>query len=393
TMRFPDLLGGRGGEGPGEALKRVKEQLRGVPKRGLGYGVLKYLGESAEAREAVAGGGEVEVVFNYLGQLDQAVGESRLWRGAGEGSGQSQSARGERSHLLEIDAMIAGGQLWMNWGYSRGRHRRETGAEVAEGYVGRLGELIRHCQEAGAGAGYTPSDFRLSGLSQGQLDEVVKRGEAVEAIYRLSPMQEGLLFHTLLAPGSGEYVVQVILRLDGELDVEALQRAWAAVIARHQVLRASFHWQGLSQPVQVIHQAAEMLIQQQDWRQHGDQEQAQLLDEYLRADRRRGFDLGQAPLMRVRLVRTREQRYELIWSLHHLLMDGWSSPVLLKEVFRYYEAYRGGQEPRVEPSPAYEGYIGWLRRQDMAKAEGYWRGRLRGFRAPTRLRLERRQAE
>src|SRR5205085_4934047 len=234
TMRFPDLLGGRGGEGPGEALKRVKEQLRGVPKRGLGYGVLKYLSAAAEVRGAVEGSEEVEVSFNYLGQLDQAVGESRLWRGAGEGSGQSQSARGERSHLLEIDAMIAGGQLWMNWGYSRGRHRRETVAEVAEGYVGRLGELIRHCQEAGAGAGYTPSDFPLSGLSQGQLDEVVKRGGAVEAIYRLSPMQEGLLFHTLYEEGGGACVVQMVMRLGGEVEAGWLRRAWGEVVRRHE---------------------------------------------------------------------------------------------------------------------------------------------------------------
>jgi len=146
--------------------------LRGVPRRGLGYGVLEYLSTEPNVRAGLKGLCEADVSFNYLGQLDQVVEESVLWGGAGEANGPIQSEKGKRSHLLEINGLVAGGQLRLSWTYSGTTHRRETIEQVASQYVDRLRDLIGHCQMAEAG-GYTPSDFPEVSLSQAELDDLL----------------------------------------------------------------------------------------------------------------------------------------------------------------------------------------------------------------------------
>jgi len=211
----------------------------------------------------------------------------------------------------------------------------------------------------------------------------------IEAIYPLSPMQQGILFHTIYAPGSGDYIIQLSCRCEGKLDVAAFKRAWAQVITRNSVLRTSFVWQRQGEPLQVVHRQVELVIDVHDWRGMEEAEQQKQLQMQLADDRRRGFDLQRAPLMSVQLAQTGEQSYWFVWSAHHLLMDGWSLPLLLKEVFSYYEAYSQGRELQLETSRPYEDYIGWLLDQDMAAAETYWRRRLAGFTEPTPLPAKR----
>jgi non-ribosomal peptide synthase protein (TIGR01720 family) len=154
--------------GVGEDLKTIKEQLRGVPERGIGYGLLKYIGADEETRARLR---EVraEVAFNYLGQLDNVVSEERMFRGAQESSGAEQDARGKRSHAIIINASVQGGELVLAWSYSKQLHARETIERVANEQVERLRSVIEHCREEEAG-GYTPSDFPAAKLSQEDLD-------------------------------------------------------------------------------------------------------------------------------------------------------------------------------------------------------------------------------
>src|SRR6185295_10976226 len=237
--------------------------------------------------------------------------------------------------------------------------------------------------------GYTPSDFPQSVLNQEQLDTVVgQRHREIEDVYRLSPMQEGLLFHALYAPQSAVYFEQVSCRLEGQLAVESFRRAWAAVIGRHSVLRSRFVWEGVGQAVQVVEREVELPWVEEDWRGLSGAEQEQRLGVELERDRAAGFELGKAPLMRVTLLRLGAESYELIWSHHHLVLDGWSLPVLLKEVTAYYEGYSRGEEVELGRSRSYGEYIRWVRGQDLGAAEVYWREQLRGFSAATRLGIE-----
>ena len=209
--------------------------------------------------------------------------------------------------------------------------------------------------------------------------------ENVEDFYPLSPMQQGLLFHTLYSPQAGVYIVQLSSALSGDLDLDVFERACQRVVERHEVFRTFFVWEGVETPVQVVEQEVKLPFERHDWRTLAPEEQQERLRAFLEADRARGFQLSKAPLMRVILIRRSEEDYQLIWSHHHLLLDGWCLSTVLKEVFIIYEAFRRGQEPRLAPSLPYRDYIAWLHRQSLSKAETFWRQALKGFTAPTPL--------
>jgi amino acid adenylation domain-containing protein len=209
--------------------------------------------------------------------------------------------------------------------------------------------------------------------------------ENVEDFYPLSPMQQGLLFHALYSPQAGVYIVQLSSALSGDLDLDVFERACQRVVERHEVFRTFFVWEGVETPVQVVEREVKLPFERHDWRTLAPEEQQEGLRAFLEADRARGFQLSKAPLMRVILIRRSEEDYQLIWSHHHLLLDGWCLSIVLKEVFTIYEALRRGWEPHLKPSLPYRDYIAWLHRQDLSKAEVFWRQVLKGFTAPTPL--------
>jgi NRPS condensation-like uncharacterized protein len=184
--------------------------------------------------------------------------------------------------------------------------------------------------------------------------------ENVEGIYALSPLQHGILFHTLYAPGSGEYFEQFCCPLEGRLDADAFERAWQQVVDRHPALRTAFVWEKLGKPVQVVHQSLKLPVERLDWRDLAEGEQRRRLGDVLEADRERGFELTRAPLMRLTLIRTGEARHELVWSFHHLLLDGWSASLAMSEVLAFYRAFSQGSQLRLEQARPFRDYIAWL---------------------------------
>src|SRR5215510_6804166 len=211
----------------------------------------------------------------------------------------------------------------------------------------------------------------------------------VEGFYPLSPMQQGMLYHTLYAPESGTYMQQVSCTLKGELNVAAFERAWQQVIDRHPVLRSAFLWEKLKGPVQLVQRQVKLPLEQQDWQDLSPAQQETELEALLVADRARGFELAEAPLLRLFLLRLAPNAYQFIWSHHHILFDGWSVPLLLQEVFAFYEAGCRGETLKLDQPRPFRDYIVWLKQQDMSRAEAYWRKALAGFSTPTRLSLER----
>ena len=172
TSLYPLVLDLRATDSPASRLKAIKEQLRCVPRRGVGYGLLRYLTRAPEA-EALRHSRPPELLFNYLGQLDDMAGaDGGLLELACEPSGRASGAEGARTHLLEVVAAVVGGRLRVEWRYSQKIHREETIEGVASGYLRALRELIEHCRAAGAG-GFTPSDFPLARLNQKDLDHLL----------------------------------------------------------------------------------------------------------------------------------------------------------------------------------------------------------------------------
>lgn len=210
----------------------------------------------------------------------------------------------------------------------------------------------------------------------------------VEDVYPLSAMQEGMLFDALYEPGSGAYVIQLSSKIEGDFNVAAFQRAWQTILKRHPSLRSALLWEGVEKPLQVVRKEVTLAWDQPDWRGMPEKDQEKNLQDYICEERRRGFNFAQAPLMRMALIRLRENRYQFLWSCSHLVLDGWSSNIIFEDLFAYYRAYSEGRElSRTQPHP-YRDLISWMQQQDKGKAEAFWRSNLKGFIAPTVLGSE-----
>ncbi|MCC5616018.1 amino acid adenylation domain-containing protein [Nostoc sp. CHAB 5836] len=211
------------------------------------------------------------------------------------------------------------------------------------------------------------------------------KNKNIEEFYPLSPMQQGILFHSIAAPQSGIYFEQFSLTLQGKLNISEFHRAWQYVVERHSILRTCFVWEGLKEPVQIVHRQVSLPWQEYNWQHLSPEEQQQKLELFLQSDRSRGFELTQPPLMRLTLVQLSDISYNLIWSHHHLLLDGWSVPLVFKEVFACYKAFSNAQDVHLEPIRPYRDYIVWLQQQNLSEAETFWRQTLKGFTTPTQL--------
>jgi amino acid adenylation domain-containing protein/non-ribosomal peptide synthase protein (TIGR01720 family) len=365
-------------------IKSVKEHLRAVPDRGLGYGALRYLGNAglAEHRPVLR--------LNYLGRFDFADSDldrddlyrGDLYRGAPTVVGLDKSATASGTSCFDVTAFVTpAGELECEWTYSPGAHAEQTVVRLAEETLAALREIIAHCAEPGSG-GCTPSDFPLATLTQAELDRVAGNGRHVEDAYPLTPMQGGMLFHSLSEPGL--YLEQICLTLADVPDLPALERAWQQAVDSIPALRTAVVWEGLREPLQVVHCAATLPITVHDWSGIPAAEHDAELRRLLAEDRATGLDLSSPPLMRVSLVRLGGTSVRLVWTFHHVILDGWSTFQVLSDVL----AGLTGTAPPPRRRP-FRDHLSWLSEQDEGAAERHWRTVLAGFRSPTRLPFDR----
>ncbi|MGC5568929.1 amino acid adenylation domain-containing protein, partial [Streptomyces sp. FR-108] len=399
TSVHPVALRGAGDGDLGALLRRTKENLRAVPRKGLGYGLLRHLTDWAPPDTAPA----AEVSFNYLGQSShRTFGDSShgsvdgrgpvpgraLFAPSGRSLGESQSAQGTRTYLVEVNSQVADGSLEMEWTYSCEVHDEATVRRLAQRYVDVLGDLIEYCCRPEV-TGHTPSDFPLARLDQGALDLITGRTPTViEDIHPLTAVQQGMLFHTRLATEPGMYWAQNGVLLEGRLDLEALRQAWELVFARHEVLRSAVVWEGVPEPLAVVSRSVPLPLHVLDLSHLDEEARRHAVTGHLEADWQRGADFSAPTLVRISLIRLSDDRHQLVWSFHHLLLDGWSVPIVLNEVLEAYEALRAGNRPRLTARAPFRDFVAWAVGQDADDAREYWRERLAGITEATTLGLE-----
>ena len=385
-----------GGPALGRALKTIKEQLRAVPGKGLGYGLLRYLNE--ETAMELAGAAAPQLGFNYLGRF-AAGADGADWAPANLNENADQDSQDDATrrgggdpalplaHLIEINALTLdeanGPRLTANWTWAGALLDEAAVRDLAETWFRALTALTQHAAQAGAG-GWTPSDLALVDLTQGEIERLEAEYPKIEDILPLSPLQEGLLFHALYdAQGPDVYTVQLELELEGLLDAAVLEASLQAVVARHASLRAGFRHEQLSRPVQVVMARAAVPWRLIDLSGQDAAGQQRELSAIVEADRLERFDLAVPPLMRFALIRLAADRHRLLISNHHLLMDGWSAPILVRELLEVYALHGSAASlPRVTP---YRDYLGFIARQDRAAGLAAWREALAGLEEGTRL--------
>ncbi|MDC0773378.1 amino acid adenylation domain-containing protein [Streptomyces sp. HD] len=368
TSIFPVELSPASG-GPAQSLASVQEQLAAIPNRGVGYGILRYLGPDAIRRELTAQDWP-EISFNYLGQFDREI--TGLGRAAvdSEPRGASADPDGRRAHLLDILVGVHGTRMSLSVLYSRNVHDERTARDLGEGTAAALRALIRAQQEAAA-------------ATTGPADEV----------HPLTPMQAGMLFHSLSETVESDevrpYVVQMVDEFTGKLDHDRFRSGWQEVVDRHTVLRSAFLLDEEGNGRQLVRPEAALPFTQVDWRDTDAETQQQRLERLLDEDRRSGFDLEQPPLMRFTLARVADDRTVVLWSFHHLLLDGWSAQLVQQEFYARYRSAGSGRAEEFSPAVPYSRYLDWLAERSQAEAEEFWRRRLHDFTTPTALGVDR----
>ena len=352
-----------GGPAFGRAVKLIKEQLHAVPNHGVGYGLLRYLNPQT-ARE-LDGLARPQLGFNYLGRFPGAPGAN--WAGAAEadvlGGGDSDLPL---AHAVEINALTLegadGATLRASWTWSPALIDETDLRALAQDWFQALEALVRHTAQPSAG-GRTPSDLPLVPLSQNEIERLERKHPQIDQILPLSPLQEGLLFHALsAAEGPDIYKIQLELILHGPLEGRLLRTSVEALLGRHASLRAGFQHENLNRPVQVIVSSAVPRWESIDLSELDTAGRDARVAEIVARDRAEPFALGSPPLIRFTLIRLGRQEHRLLLTSHHILLDGWSLPVLVRELFSIYaQKGDGASLPRVTP---YRDYLAWIAAQD-----------------------------
>jgi amino acid adenylation domain-containing protein/non-ribosomal peptide synthase protein (TIGR01720 family) len=345
---------------PSEVLRKVKNSLAKMPL-GLDFGVLRYLSDQASALKALP---KSQLVFNYLGQFDQLFNEDGLFELALEDHGPTHDPRGLRPYLLEINALIYQGQLKIDFIYSVNQYRSETIENIA---------LLM--QEAICSLTVTLStgDFSLAGLSVTELTRLQSQYSSLEALYPLSPTQEGMLFHALSDSSADVYFEQFSYDFKGSMNPDLFQQAWRTVVQRHSVLRTAVVWKGLLRPLQAVVKQIDWQWQKLDLHELTDIEVEQSWQGHLSADRKQLFELDKAPLMRWTLIQMPNGLWRLLWTHSHIVLDGWSVALITKDVLQIYNALLDGKILQLPSTAQYRDYIAWLECQDEQDAQIFWR--------------------
>ncbi|MFJ4474305.1 non-ribosomal peptide synthase/polyketide synthase [Streptomyces xanthochromogenes] len=384
TAEFPFALRVDPGAGWHDTLRSVKEQLRAVPLHGLSHGALRHLLPDSP----LAGAPAPQVGFNYHGQWGAGSGTGDgLLRGGLAPTGRDTDPDAPRPYVLDITGIVQEGRLELGWNYPAAVHDEDTVRALAERMMAALRDIVAHCASPDAG-GRTPSDFPLAALSQDGLDRLVGDGRHVEDVLPLTPLQAGMLFHGLVDT-DGAYFDRIAVRLSGVADPQAFAAAWQLVADRTPALRTSVHWRGLPQPVQVVHRRVELPVRHLDWRGLGAAERAERTEQLLEEDRAAGMDLNAAPLTRLAVAALPDDEVLLLWSTHHIALDGWSTGQLLTEVCERYAALTGGPDAELPVRRPFADFLHWLGEQDLPAAERHWSDVLAGFTTRTPLPYDR----
>jgi glycopeptidolipid biosynthesis protein len=366
-----------GEEALGAVVKDIKEQLRALPD-GLTYGLLRYLNPDVDLA-----GSDPTIGFNYLGRLGAGGSDlsDDLWRLRQDSlalTGAAAAVPMPLMHTVELNAGTVdtdtGPRLQANWTWAPSALDRTQVQRLGQLWfeaLSGIGALVRS-----GGGGLTPSDIVPARLSQSQIDELDQQYRIADVL-PLTPLQQGLLFHSTVAKGSADdiYAVQLDVTIAGLLDQHRLRDAVHTVVARHPNLAARFCDQ-FGEPVQIIPAEPVMAWRYVDLREH-DRNPDGEIEQLSAAERAAVRDLADRPTFRAALIRTAGNEHRAVFTFHHIVIDGWSLPILLQEIFA---SYFGQRLPAAAP---YRSVVSWLARQDRDAARAAWREVLDGFDTPT----------
>jgi amino acid adenylation domain-containing protein/non-ribosomal peptide synthase protein (TIGR01720 family) len=388
TVQYPVRLVMPSGTADQERIQAVKEQLRTVPDKGLSYGALRYMHPDQTIRQRLVSEKPFSVSFNYLGQLDALLPDNDWLTWAGQSVDNTIDPENPFSPAFDINCYVAGGQLVIDWSAARSHYYPETIARLSAAFLDNLTRLVEHCQQTERTCP-TPADFQLTGLAtQAELDAFLAlhpEPALIESIYKLSPLQQGMLFHSLYDDHSLAYTDQLRCLIDAPVDADSLRRSWEQLMLNHSILRSAFPHESFQTPLQVVYKQVPLPFRVIDLSNLTASQQMVQADQIAQDDFQSGFDFQRPPLLRLTLLKRAPAEYEMIWTNHHLLTDGWSLPVLISELMQHYETFRQNQQPPAQPVDRYEEFIRLLENRPQDREEAFWEKYTANIESPTLL--------
>ncbi|MFC6011007.1 amino acid adenylation domain-containing protein [Nocardia lasii] len=359
-----------GGRAAGSAIKATKEQLRAVPDRGVGFGLLRYL--DADTATALADAPTPQLSFNYLGRASTS---DLPW--LPQRFAATNDDRAPLAAVVDINAVLTDAGLEVTWAYASRLLDAADVRELAELWSQALTALAEHAATGDAG-GRTPSDFALVSTDQPQIERWEHAYPNLVDVWPLSPLQYGLLFHALYDSDTADgYTVQSLLTLAGTVDAPRLRAAAQALVDRHENLRVAFV-ETDDGPRQLVLADAELTWREIDLTDAPEGELARTIE----LDALTRFDLTRPPLLRFTLIKTDHDTYRLVMTNHHLVLDGWSTPLLVRELLALYVT--AGDASMLPPARSYREFLAWLDDQDADASLAAWKQAMAGIDTPTR---------
>ncbi|MCK4258180.1 MAG: amino acid adenylation domain-containing protein [Halanaerobiales bacterium] len=369
-------------DGIGETIKHVKESLRRVPAKGLNFSITRYLQNNQRLKEL-----NPEISFNYLGQFSNTTDleDISVLMSCTDDPGMSFHRDNKHPYLIDFNGMISDGKLQFNLSYNAKYLEDGKIEELQRVFHQNLLAIINHCLTKSKRI-FTPSDFGLEKyITQKDFAQIESKIDLSQAkIYPLTPMQEGMLFYNMLNSDGDNYYEQICFYIDGDLDIAKMEEAFREVVNRHEALRINTFWKGLSKPVQIIRPKSEIGITYLDKSGASDY-LTELIEDFKIKDLANKFDFENGELTRMTLIKVSTQKYFVAWTFHHLLLDGWSVQIVLRDLLLIYNDLLNQRELLGLPLAQFSNYLEWLKDKEVKMGVRFWRNYLKDFEEPTFL--------
>ena len=375
TSTYPVILDMKNSDDIGYSIKNTKETLRHIPNKGVGYGILKYLTDP-ENKKDVCFELNPEIGFNYLGEFSENNAES-LFKYSKISSGKTISEENKKLNNIEINGFVVDGELKFIFNYSIKEYKAETIEKLTKLYTKNLLEIIKHCESIRE-TERTPWDYGDRELSIEDLDTILSYKKEIEKIHSLTPMQEGIMYNSRINRDSNAYFEQSIFTVTGPLDIEILNKAFNKLIERYEILRTAFFYENISEPKQVVLRNRELRICYEDI-SNLEENKEEYLERFKEKDKDKGFDLTNDCLNRLSVIKIDSDIYKIVYSFHHIIMDGWCLGIIINDIINMYKLISKNEEIVFDETEPYSKYLEWLDKQDKTSELSYWNNYLSSY--------------
>lgn len=363
TTMYPVILKNIGNE-VGQVIRNTKENLNRIPNKGIGYGILKNIGDCIFEENI-----EPDVTFNYLGEFDvEQKDKNVLFRMSSIGRGQDVATTNRFGTPISINGAVQNGVLSMGIIFDQCKYKSETMKELCNQFKSELIAVIELCKNKET-IEYTASDFGEYEWSDKEFiatnEKLEANGLKIERIYPLTAMQEGMLYEKLAKEESTQYVTQQVIKLS-KLNVENMHAGFNAVVNKHDILHTVIKYKGVNKVRQILLKERKPEFHYIEATNNEEYEKIKV------DDVRRGFDLEDDTLIRMTVVKISDDDYRMILTNHHIILDGWCISIVYTDLYKYYLLLQQGKEIPIENGGRYEDFVRYIGEKDKEESLKYW---------------------